>query len=167
MKESVNDLDQYLRRDCVEICGLPLSNNQEDTNDTVLQVAKAIGVDIAPSDISVSHRLPKRGVHGKSWNNQNIIVKFVRRDVKEKFYHSRRNLKNVTAADFGYHVSIKIFINENLSQKNKKLFSACLKFKKDHGYKFIWTQSGNIYLRKDGDNPRVHIKDLKDLPGHR
>ena len=99
----------------MEICGLPLSNNQEDTNDIVLQVEKTIGVDIAPSDISVNHRLPKRAAHGKSGNNQNIIVKFVRQDIKEKFYHSRRNLKNVTAADFGYHVSNKIFINENLS----------------------------------------------------
>jgi hypothetical protein len=97
----------HLRRD--------LSNNQEDTNDIVLQVEKTIGVDIAPSDISVSHRLPKRAAHGKSRNNQNIIVKFVRQDIKEKFYHSRRSLKNVTAADFGYHVSNKIFINENLS----------------------------------------------------
>ncbi len=165
LKESVNDLEQYLRRDCVEICGIPLNNDQEDTNNIVIKVAEVIGVDIAPTDISVSHRLPKRAARGRSESNQNIIVKFVRRDVKEKFYHSRKNLKNVTAADLGYLKPNKIFINESLSQRNKELFGVCLKFKKDHGYKYIWTQSGNIYMRKDGDNPRVRIKDSKDLQG--
>ncbi|CAB4001088.1 Hypothetical predicted protein, partial [Paramuricea clavata] len=60
LKESVNDLEQYLRRDCVEICGIPFNNDQEDTNNIVIKVAEAIGVDMAPTDISVSHRLPKR-----------------------------------------------------------------------------------------------------------
>jgi hypothetical protein len=49
LKESVNDLEQYLRRDCVEICGIPLNNDQEDTNNIVIKVAEVIGVVWWPS----------------------------------------------------------------------------------------------------------------------
>lgn len=144
MKESVNDLEQYLRRDCVEICGFPYNNSQENTNDIDMKVAQAIVVDIKPEDISISHRLPKKTAREISASNQNIIVKFVRRDVKEKIYHARKNLKNLTTDDLGYTTSNRIYINESLSLRNRELFSTCLKYKKDHGFKYIWTQSGNI-----------------------
>ena len=49
LKESYNDLDQYLRRDCVEIRGLPVGSECANTNDVVLKVAEKIGVDLVPS----------------------------------------------------------------------------------------------------------------------
>lgn len=165
LKDSFNDVDQYLRRDCVEIRGLPLTNAQENTNNIVLQVAEKIGVELVPNDISICHRLPNKAPPGQIRNTRPdaIIVKFVRRDVKEKFYRARKNLKNLTAADFGYQETNRIFINENLSQRNKELFNSCLKFKKDKAYKFIWTFSGKIYLRKDENTPPVHIKNYNVL----
>ncbi len=46
-----------------------------------------------------------------------------------------KNLKKLTAADFGYgSLSNKIFTNENLTRKNKELFNACLKIKREKGY---------------------------------
>ena len=52
-----NDLEQYTRRECVEISGIP-QKPDESTNTIVKQLGKAVGVEIADIDISVSHRLP-------------------------------------------------------------------------------------------------------------
>jgi len=52
-----NDLEQYTRRECVEIRGIPLKPD-ESRNTIVKEVGKAVGVEIADIDTSVSHRLP-------------------------------------------------------------------------------------------------------------
>ena len=97
LQQSFNDMDQYLRRDCVEIRGLPIDSKQ-NSNNLVLKIAEKIGIDIKESDISVSHILPRRNFVDQSRLRQNsteaIIVKFVRRDIKDKFYRARKNLKN-------------------------------------------------------------------------
>ena len=48
---------QYLRRDCLEISGIPLSEDYS-TNDIVIAVGKAINVPVKKEDISTSHHLP-------------------------------------------------------------------------------------------------------------
>lgn len=153
-------MDQYLRRDFVEIKNLPATRVQGNTNHVTLKVAEKIGVDLAPSNISVSHRLPKKVLSECSRNIRPdaIIINFIRQDVKEKFYCARKNQKNLTAVDFGQQLTDKIFINENLTRKNKKLFNSCPRIKKDKGYKFIWTSSGKVYLRKNEVNLLIHIE---------
>ena len=83
--------------------------------------------------------------------------------MKEKFYHARKNLKNLTASDFGYQSRNKVYINENLTRKNKELFNSTLKIKKEKGFKYIWTNQGRIYLRKNEASSPVHIKNQSDL----
>ena len=112
LQQSFNDMYQYRRRDCIEIRGI--------------KIAEKIGIDIKESDISVSHILPRWNFVDQSRLTQNsteaIIVKFVRRDIKDKFYRARKNFKNLTAANFDFESSNKILINENLTRKNKELF---------------------------------------------
>ncbi len=59
MKESFNTLEQYSRRDCVEVRGIPFMEGTtgEDTNNIVVKVSKVMGVNVRKEDISVSHRL--------------------------------------------------------------------------------------------------------------
>ena len=156
LQQSFNDMDQYLRRDCVKIRGLPI-DSQQNSNNLVLKIAEKIGIDIKESDISVSHILRRRNFVDQSRLRQNsteaIIVKFVRRDIKDKFYRARKNLKNLTAANFDFESSNKIFINENLTRKNKELFNSGLNIKREKGYKFIWTNNGSdsINIRNQND----------------
>ena len=75
---------------------MPTRSKREDTNNIVIKVAEKVGVRIVEEDISVSHRLPM----SKSYKGQGrtetapIIVKFVRRDIKEKFYRARKQMKD-------------------------------------------------------------------------
>lgn len=120
----INDIEQYSRRDCVEIAGVP-EGEQENTNELVMKIGNLIGVNINESDISVSHRLPKpsyssrarEGMPGFNTNHPKIIVKFVRRVTKEQFYRARKHLKDKSTRDIGFSTASvnKIFISESLT----------------------------------------------------
>ena len=92
-----NDLEQYTRRECVEIRGIPVAAtpSEEQTNNIVKDVGKLLGVDITENDISVSHRMPQSQKHKGKPGPPAIIVKFARRDIKDNFYHATMRDKSV------------------------------------------------------------------------
>lgn len=181
-EEEINNMQQYSRRDCVEIAGLPQQMG-ENTNDLVIKVGALIGLSLSETDISVSHRLPQStgkesyssrlrprdGAASSSLNAANqfpkVIVKFTRREVKEAFYNGRKHLRDKTTQDIGMGRSSnnRIYISESLSPRNKELFAKSPKFKKENMFKYIWTHSGRIYLRKNKDSPAYTITKLQDL----
>ena len=57
--KAINDLEQYSRRDCIEIRGVPYTQD-ESTDDIVEKVGEIIGVELVSDDISISHRLPDK-----------------------------------------------------------------------------------------------------------
>ena len=85
-----------IHADCLEIRGIPLQRN-EICNNLVKKVGDLIGVKVDDHDMSVSHRLPgsaqrKSNTSQAARNDSTIIVKFVRRDIRDKFYSLRKNL---------------------------------------------------------------------------
>ena len=85
---AINDLEQYSRRDCLEINGIP-QNTDENTDDIVVAIAKKVGLNITANDISTSHRLGKPGQYGKNVY-PNIIVKFTSRKTRDLFYSKKK-----------------------------------------------------------------------------
>lgn len=159
-----NDVRQYTRRDCVEIHGIPHIQD-EDTNDLVKQVGDLMEVYLDDKAISISHRLPtsKKNKAGKP-STPAIIVKFVRRDVKDRFYKSRSKLKSCTTDQIlGCEVSNRIYINESLTEENRKIFNESLQFRKEKKFAFIWTSNGITYLRKDKDSKAIVVKAKEDI----
>ena len=154
--------------DCLEIRGIPVVDD-EDTNDLVKQVGQLIDVDVDEDDISISHRLaaPKSqgGPRDRVIQNPAIIVKFVRRDLRDEFYSARNQLRSKTTRDLGMMRinERKIFITESLTQQNRKIFNRCLQAKSDLKFQFLWTRHGKILLRKDGSSPVIAITKDSDL----
>ena len=161
LEEDLNELQQYSRRDCLEIRGIPF-HQDEDTDDTVKKVAELIDVDVEDDEISISHRLP---TDSKVKRDPAIIVKFVRRNTRDEFYGARKHLRNKTTKDLGYTRTTerKIYISESLTRENRKLFNACLALKKELNYKFIWTKNGTTLLRRNGSSPVIAISNSNDL----
>jgi hypothetical protein len=143
--EEINNMQQYSRRDCVEISGIP-EEPDENTDALTVKIGSLMGIQIHESDISISHRLPQK-VQNESYSSRlrsregttsgnranrfpKIIVKFARRSVKDQFYQGRRNLKDKTTKDLGFSLTLvnNIFISESLTSKNKELFKECLQF---------------------------------------
>ena len=87
-------MNQYGRRDCCEISGLPVEHG-EDTNKLVINLGSQMGLNLTESDISVSHRLPnnnsyssrlKQGKVNRVSQIPKLIVKFVRRDTNKNCF---------------------------------------------------------------------------------
>ena len=163
MKESQDNLEQYGRRECLEVRGIPQVPG-EDTNGIIINMASKVGVDLEREDISISHRLPiKRG--SSNANNPGIIVKFTRRTIRDKLYLARFKLKNITSKELGFTRSnpSKLFIVESLTKPRKELFKLCLQAKKDHHYRYCWTSYGKILMRKDESSPSIEISNPQQL----
>ena len=141
LRATCNNLEQYSRRECIEIRGIPLPSKRagshspgENTDLIVTKIAEVMGVDLEIDEISVSHRLKtSKSYHGKNAKPPPIIAKFVRWNTKEKFYNQRKTLytNNIVAKDLGlgYESTSKISVVESLTAKNKKLFQRVYEFK--------------------------------------
>ena len=110
-----NEQEQYSRRECLEIQGIPLpskdSQHIEDTNKIVIQVGELMGVQIQAEDISISHRLPLSSKYKGKRRLSAIIVKFVRRSTKEAYYRKRKDLHAFTTKDLGFKEENHIYVN--------------------------------------------------------
>ena len=62
LKKTCNELEQYSRRECLEIHGIPLPPRERDikdnTNELVIKIGDMMGVSVGPEDILVSFRIP-------------------------------------------------------------------------------------------------------------
>lgn len=122
LEQAHNDLEQYGRRECIEISGIPAPGpgQCENINAVVGEVGKLIGVQLKQEDISVCHRLPQpKGYKGKR-KEPRIIVKFARRDVKDNFYKARGKLRSKTLRILGTMLKI-IYTLLKVSRKETKL----------------------------------------------
>lgn len=141
--KAINELEQYSRRDCIEIQGIPYTPD-ESTDNIVEKVGELTGVDIK-GDISISHRLQDKVItrsDGSQFKcDPAIIVKFTKRSTRDDFYYSRKKLHQQSTSNFGYvrQHEQPTFICKTLTATNHKLFNRCLDFKKKLFYKFIWT----------------------------
>ena len=75
-----DDIQQYIRRDCVEVTIVPMLPD-EKPKEIIKEIGLLMGIEIVDHQISTAHRLPPtRKAKDK------LIVKFVHRDVKDLFY---------------------------------------------------------------------------------
>ena len=158
----LNDLEQYGRRECLEIRGIPPSP-QENTTDLICKVANLAGVEISPADISTSHRIKPKADTTKF--PPAIVAKFVCCDTRDELYRAKGRLGGFTTKDLelGRTSENAIYISESLTDTNRSLFKNALKVRKDLKFKFIWTNYGKVFLRKDEQSQAILIKSKQDL----
>ena len=162
LSATCEDQLQYWRRNCLEIRGIPLQL-RENTNELVREIGSMIGINIYESDIDTSHRLP---VRRSAKYPPSIIVKFVRRDLRDEVFKQKKKLKDFTTRnipDLSRLPQSRIFIVESLTKASKNLYKNSQKVKKDLDYKFLWTRQGKIFLRKDEDSTPIRISCQQDL----
>jgi hypothetical protein len=151
LESTVDELQSYLRRDLLEIHGVPLAAH-ENTDEIVLKVAEAIDPDhvLSENEISISHRLPARNN-----NIPPIIVKFTRRSVRDRLFTKKRNLGSITARDLGFNGDSRLYVNESLTRKSREILRNVKDFRSEFKFKHMWTKNGKIYLR-ESDASRVY-----------
>ena len=64
--------EQYSRRECIEISGIPQSVEQTDLEKTILNVSEKVDAAVDPQNIEACHRLKS---DDNGWSNK-VVVKF-------------------------------------------------------------------------------------------
>ena len=149
VESALDETQQYLRRDCLEINGVPISS-YENPNQLVKEVGLLAGVEIDDRHIAAAHKLPD------SKNVKNcLIVKFIQRDKREELYKHRKNLvgKNISHLPSVEDGNGKIFINESLTSYRKRLFGRIREYKRNNNLKYLWTSNGKIMLKVNDTSP--------------
>ena len=131
----LDELEQYARRDCLEITGIPVVPNDSPAL-LVKEMSEIMGVNLNENDISIAHRLPPT----KKLKDR-LIVKFTRREKRDEIYSKRKNLKSKRTKDLPSVVCEP----ESAVVSHKAQIKV---IKRDHNYKFIWTANGKIMLKK-------------------
>lgn len=127
LEEKHDCLEQYQRRQCLRIFGVPESEG-EDTDAIAVDVAAQIGVELEVHDIDRSHRVGRRGERPRP-----VIVKFVSYRKRREVFLNKKKLKGKP-----------ITIREDLTQARHKLLRQCID---KYGVTSVWTIDGNIFVK--------------------
>ena len=159
----IDNIEQYERRQNLEFIGIP-ENDKEDVVDIVIKVSKALGVDLEKKDISTAHRLSaKRNNTGEDKKNEPaaVIARFVSRDVRNSIFKRRSNARKLS--EFPITGMEKLYVNENLTKRRKRLLWKTKQSAKEAGYQYIWTWNGKIFARENETTSAIMINTEFDI----
>ena len=123
---AIDEVQQYSRRDCLEITGIPILP-EENPKQLIKEIGTLIDVNVEDANLAAAHRLPDT----KNVKHR-LIVKFVHRDKREEMYKKRRNLigKNISnlpsvqaAMGLAATSNNKIHINESLTSRERTIIN--------------------------------------------
>lgn len=138
----------------MEIKGI---KSEENPVDIVKKIGDVLKEPDASHDIDTCHRIPTRKP-----GETNILVCFVRRYKRHAFLARARKQK-ITNDQLGLSGTDCVYVNERLTQTKKQLLGAAIARKKEVAWKFVWTNGGKVFARKDEHMDAVRIQDQADL----
>jgi len=159
LRRDLHDMQQYSRRDNLEVAGVPQTNG-EDVYQVLSAIAEALDVDFNRSDISVAHRVParRRNCH------PHIVVKFISRSAREVWLAAGRARRRLSTADLGPGLPPgHVYVNEHLTPFNKMLLSRGKALVRDKRLAYAWAREGKVLIKKTPDSASVRVFDLEDL----
>ena len=100
-------LEQYSRRECIKIAGVPNSITNELLEEHVLLIFERLGVTMEPMDIVACHRLGETG---------RVIIKLLNRNDAQNVLKEKHKLRSINLYDDNTDTNNKrkIFINQSL-----------------------------------------------------
>ena len=136
LENQINELNQYSRRENIELQNVPESVEQKDFESFILVVFKSIDVDVSSYDLVAVHRIGKLSSH-----RRNVIVRFV------------------------ISIYKNICITENLCPTYRKIFNRLYKLKKENVIRNVWRNDGHVFckLSDESDERSLLLKHFDDI----
>lgn len=151
----VDELEQYSRRNCVRISGIPAADN-ENTDEVTMKLGAALGVTITTDMIDRSHRVGR-----PDQADRQIIVKFTSYRHKRLLMGVRRHLKHKTASTMGFSPPASaaeaaarsaprgVFVNDDLTRQRARLAAKARRLKQERRIQDTWVRDGEIFIKKN------------------
>lgn len=164
MEKDIIDVQQYIRRNNIEIMGIPSTVKDNDLEKKVVEIAASIDVSITTEDIEACHRLKDR----KNSKEKRTIVRFVNRKICDKLHQNKKKIKSDSVKGKLNELDIdnSIFINNNLCPYNKYLWGKCKQLYKDEMIDRFWIFNGHLHIAfEEGENGKKinHFETLREM----
>lgn len=154
--------EQYSRRECLVVAGIPNDTEDAKLEETVLSVFSKIDVSVHPENIEACHWLSSKNSAKK------VIVKFSRRKDADNVRKCKRKLKSANLSTVG--IDNPVYINDSLCKYYKVLWSKCKKLLNNKYIHGFWVTNGTIrYKLTESSFPKTvtHLCDLEEMfPGN-
>ncbi|VDI32397.1 Hypothetical predicted protein [Mytilus galloprovincialis] len=160
LRDDMDALEQYSRRDLIRINGIPdggIDESSLQTNELVKELIQTIDENLTPEDIIRSHRIGKPRtregnedgrVSNKFQPPRQIIVKIKDHNVKKRILRCRKFLKGKTQYKY-------VRINEDLTKPRNAIAYKARQLSIERHLRDTWTVDGKIYVK---DNQmQVHV----------
>ena len=161
-QQAINDLEQYSRRNILNIDGVPESEGEQPVK-VAIEIAKLAGVKLSPPDIDRAHRLGRpRG----NTRPRTILVKFVTYQKREELWAARKNLKKAElpgTSMFTAETRKNIFLAENLTQENQRVMFTARQLRRDGKLWAAWTDGCTMKIRVSENSPTKVVKTVDDV----
>jgi exosome complex exonuclease DIS3/RRP44 len=174
LRNNVDSLEQYSRRNCLRIGPIPESST-EDTDAIVFKVAESAGVTLPDDAIDRSHRVGKKPSTTET-HSRSILVKFTSYKHKDALVKNRKKLSAVDGAELfpsddwpplpatsnsDRPPKHRIFLNEDLTRARSQVAARARQLKRDKKIDDTWVKDGAIFV-KCGDT-RLTFTSIPDL----
>ena len=162
LEENSNSLEQYGRRNNLEITGIPDDVDDQKLEENVTEILNKIDVNVSSKDVEACHQIGKSKSSSKT-----TTIRFVNRKHAKKALVNRKGLKNIDKTSIGLGKPHGIFINENLIPNNKKIAFHCRELKRNGRIDKIMSRDGIVQITsKNIENGKkvkvIHMNKLCD-----
>ena len=157
LEKELTKLEQYGRRENIEITGIPSKITQQKLETEVLKIMKKIGLQhLCHYDIVGCHRVGQKNNNGI----RNTIVRFLHRKDTINCLKLKKNLHLCNS--MGYS---NLTIIENLCPVNKSIFENLSELKKTGNVNEVWTFNGivNYKLTEDKNEKPTKVYHKYDM----
>jgi len=159
LKERVRSLEQYTRKNNIEISGIPSTPN-ENVMEIVKDLGSSLGLEVDESQINAAHRIP-------SYNKERspaLIVQFQKKCQKDLILTKYKEARTLTAKQVNpMFPEQRVYIGDHMSPENKQ-FLAKLKQKcNEIGYTYAWFKEGKFFARKNPGDKCNRINSINDI----
>ena len=151
--------EQYSRRKCLEILGIPAEVGDKDIGKKVLEVLDTIDVPVNKDLVEDCHRIRSKDSLKK------FILKLSLRKDSRRVLLNKKKLKQVKPESLNLPAGVKIYINESLCPYYKKLWTKCKKLWDAKRILSFWVSNGSIRVKLINENVSIitHDCDLEKL----
>lgn len=149
LAKQVNDLEQYGRRQNIEIRGLPQCDGENLLNELNVLARGLKLTELSRTDLDGLHRLP-----AKPGKTAPVLARFISRATRDQWFEKRRELKNVRPG---------VFFVDNLTASNRRLLWMAKTKATAEGFQFTWQNNGKVLVRRSPGEPAIRIDSEADL----
>ena len=151
-----NHLDQYSRRNNLEIQSIPANITDDKLEGKVIDIFSCLGIEVKGSDIEDCHRLGYA-------NPKNKIVRFVNRKFCYQALDKKMDLHKLDIRRLDFNPVKTLYCSENLTPTNQLMAWKCKELKRVSKIHSTWSASGVIKIRRTANERALSIKNDNDL----